>query len=542
MNKTLSVPESKIALISLLVFLIICAVIIFIITFFLIRNNKVKKIKKQANEIYKFISSKTTNGSMTISRFKSISQAQGDYKKDLSELININEQIRAIYKPLFALCNKIKNDKNKKYHTLKNESLRLNNLFDEYKNLWDKFSKKSETLNVHWGIVDSISSKLSTILLELENYISKNKNNLGHTYDLLVRELDELQKNNFAFEDKKLNNEITNVSAEINEYEKRVYSFCKKVDVLVKLENSIFYALPQMFNNKHFDSKFSNEIMQLKNNLQRLQHNFVSMPYQELLKETKLIYLRYFTLLKENKNNNEFKSFIKNKFKTLEDEIQKNNSLVNLFIQKIDEDNSYKSTIKQEYMSTIIFWENLVKDFEILKEKADKGIEIGLLELQTFLEQYCSLLQSFNSIISQYDYFTGKKVYDKLYIEINNQWCLKVLNHRDVLEKLSENDELFKQLIRLNKEINNDFITKNYIDLSSELWIKWTELLIKLYKKIYTQYIYKAMIDALTKKLAQKNINNSPEMEEYMLYVDRNIVSLRFKEAFEFLAAASKGK
>ncbi|WP_233755351.1 hypothetical protein [Mycoplasmopsis agalactiae] len=44
------------------------------------------------------------------------------------------------------------------------------------------------------------------------------------------------------------------------------------------------------------------------------------------------------------------------------------------------------------------------------------------------------------------------------------------------------------------------------------------------------------------RKLAQKNINNSPEMEEYMLYVDRNIVSLRFKEAFEFLAAASKGK
>ncbi|MBD4759872.1 hypothetical protein GUG22_25395, partial [Xanthomonas citri pv. citri] len=83
---------------------------------------------------------------------------------------------------------------------------------------------------------------------------------------------------NFAFEDKKLNNEITNVSAEINEYEKRVYSFCKKVDVLVKLENSIFYALPQMFNNKHSDSKFSNEIMQLKNNLQRLQHNFASMP------------------------------------------------------------------------------------------------------------------------------------------------------------------------------------------------------------------------------------------------------------------------
>ncbi|WP_233755349.1 hypothetical protein [Mycoplasmopsis agalactiae] len=400
MNKTLSVPESKIALISLLVFLIICAVIIFIITFFLIRNNKVKKIKKQANEIYKFISSKTTNGSMTISRFKSISQAQGDYKKDLSELININEQIRVIYKPLFALCNKIRNDKNKKYNTLKNESLKLKNLFDEYKNLWDKFSKKSETLNVHWGIVDSISSKLSTILLELENYISKNKNNLSHTYDLLVRELDELQKNNFAFEDKKLNNEITNVSAEINEYEKRVYSFCKKVDVLAKLENSIFYALPQMFSNKHFDSKFSNEIMQLKNNLQRLQHNFTSMPYQELLKETKLIYLRYFTLLKENKHNSEFKSFIKSKFKALEDEIQKNNSLVNSFIYKIDEDDSYKSTIKQNYMSTIIFWENLIKDFEILKTKADKGIEIGLLELQTFLEQYYSLLQSFDSIIS----------------------------------------------------------------------------------------------------------------------------------------------
>lgn len=31
-------------------------------------------------------------------------------------------------------------------------------------------------------------------------------------------------------------------------------------------------------------------------------------------------------------------------------------------------------------------------------------------------------------------------------------------------------------------------------------------------------------------------------MEEYMLYVDRNIVLLRFKEVFEFLAAVLKGK
>lgn len=31
-------------------------------------------------------------------------------------------------------------------------------------------------------------------------------------------------------------------------------------------------------------------------------------------------------------------------------------------------------------------------------------------------------------------------------------------------------------------------------------------------------------------------------MEEYMLYVDRNIVLLRFKEVFEFLVVVLKGK
>lgn len=69
---------------------------------------------------------------------------------------------------------------------------KFNNLFDEYKNLWDKFSKKFEILNVYWGIVDLISFKFLIIFLELENYISKNKNNLSYIYDLLVYELDEL--------------------------------------------------------------------------------------------------------------------------------------------------------------------------------------------------------------------------------------------------------------------------------------------------------------------------------------------------------------
>lgn len=69
---------------------------------------------------------------------------------------------------------------------------KFNNLFNEYKNLWDKFSKKFEILNIYWGIVDLISFKFLIIFLELENYISKNKNNLRYIYDLLVCELDEL--------------------------------------------------------------------------------------------------------------------------------------------------------------------------------------------------------------------------------------------------------------------------------------------------------------------------------------------------------------
>ncbi len=110
--------------------------------------------------------------------------------------------MKKIYKPLFAVCNQIKAN-GKKYDSvhLKLEFDRLNDLYAEYKKLWDKFNQKSEKFNIHWGIVDSISSKLSSILLELEKYIYKNKSNLTHTYNLLAEELDELQKNNFAFED-----------------------------------------------------------------------------------------------------------------------------------------------------------------------------------------------------------------------------------------------------------------------------------------------------------------------------------------------------
>ncbi|WP_268872801.1 hypothetical protein [Mycoplasmopsis bovis] len=43
MNKTLSSSEAKIALISLIVFLVICSIIAIVIAFFLVRNNKIKK-------------------------------------------------------------------------------------------------------------------------------------------------------------------------------------------------------------------------------------------------------------------------------------------------------------------------------------------------------------------------------------------------------------------------------------------------------------------------------------------------------------------
>ncbi len=542
MNKTLSSSEAKIALISLIVFLVICSIIAIVIVFFLVRNNKIKKIKKQADSVYKFLSSKTTNGSVTISRFKSVAQSQGDYKKHLSELVSLNDEMKKIYKPLFAVCNQIKANAKKRFSDLKLEFDRLNDLYAEYKKLWDKFNQKSEKFNIHWGIVDSISSKLSSILLELEKYIYKNKSNLTHTYNLLAEELDELQKNNFAFEDKKINVEITNVSAEINEYEKRVYSFCKKVDVMVKLEKAIFEFIPKILESQSFDYKFENSLAELKNNLKKLQNNFTTSPYQELLRETKAIYFKYFTLLKHNKLDSEFKSFIKNKFSLLKEEIEKINNYIDTFISKTKEESFYKNTIKQDYLSTIVFWENLVKDFEVLKNKVDNDKEIELLELQTFLEEYSELLKSLNKVISKYDYLSIKSIYDKIYLDINNQWCHRLLNLRDILEKLFENNELFRKLILLNKEINKNFSEKQYIDLSSELWTKWTILLCTVYKKVYTQYVYKSMIDALMKKMAQLSSINGSEIEEYMLYIDSNIVSFKFKEAFELLAAAIKGK
>nr|WP_307907612.1 hypothetical protein [Mycoplasmopsis bovis] len=281
---------------------------------------------------------------------------------------------------------------------------------------------------------------------------------------------------------------------------------------------------------------------ELKNNLKKLQNNFTTSPYQELLRETKAIYFKYFTLLKHNKLDSEFKSFIKNKFSLLKEEIEKINNYIDTFISKTKEESFYKNTIKQDYLSTIVFWENLVKDFEVLKNKVDNDKEIELLELQTFLEEYSELLKSLNKVISKYDYLSIKSIYDKIYLDINNQWCHRLLNLRDILEKLFENNELFRKLILLNKEINKNFSEKQYIDLSSELWTKWTILLCTVYKKVYTQYVYKSMIDALMEKMAQLSSINGSEIEEYMLYIDSNIVSFKFKEAFELLAATIKGK
>nr|WP_307907611.1 hypothetical protein [Mycoplasmopsis bovis] len=89
--------------------------------------------------------------------------------------------MKKIYKPLFAVCNQIKANAKKRFSDLKLEFDRLNDLYAEYKKLWDKFNQKSEKFNIHWGIVDSISSKLSSILLRIrEIYIQKQKQLNAH--------------------------------------------------------------------------------------------------------------------------------------------------------------------------------------------------------------------------------------------------------------------------------------------------------------------------------------------------------------------------
>nr|WP_307928912.1 hypothetical protein [Mycoplasmopsis bovis] len=91
------------------------------------------------------------------------------------------------HKPLFAVCNSIV-----KGYMQKNDSVHLKLEFDRLNDIicWVQkiheidLIKSQKNLTYSWGIVDSISSKLSSILLELRRkYIYKNKSNLTHTYN-----------------------------------------------------------------------------------------------------------------------------------------------------------------------------------------------------------------------------------------------------------------------------------------------------------------------------------------------------------------------
>ncbi|WP_029513186.1 hypothetical protein [Mycoplasmopsis primatum] len=528
--------DARNALIILISILTISIIAISVFLGFYFRSKKIKHIKNKIESMKKEISNISNNRSMTIARFESVAESKSDYKKDLEALLAIDRKMQTIYDTAFTLYNRLVSNLSKfSSNELKPTFRKFEHCYNDYLNKHSQFKAISNTLNTHWNIIDNLSSDSTKILNELEKYIKKNKSKMQHSYEVISHELDLLKKETYNFEDKKINDEITNVSAEINEHERKINSFAKKVDNIVALEKAIFKTLPEILDVAYNSAYQKESIANLKTRVATLQTDFNTMPYQTQLENVRKIYSSYFAAINFTKVVHELNTFLRKEFDKIETIYKRTNQQISLFFGWIEE-NINNTKDASDFRLHKNLYDTSMLDFENIKQWIKQNQDMGFLEIQNFFEQYRTVINYLNNKLSEYNLQQARKLYNEFYFSINNVWFYKVLTLRNLIESSSNNDLEFKRLVELNLKINDDYKKNQNIDLKSDLWLSWNDSLIGLYKKVYPQYIYKQMVEILLQKISPKRNNNTAEINEIMLYVNQNIVALKYKEAFEILA------
>ncbi|MBZ4212925.1 hypothetical protein LAD74_02945 [Mycoplasma sp. U97] len=536
-------PESRTALIVLIV--ILCLVIFFVIFFLFVyfKNKKIKNISRKINKMNENIGFAMNNISTTISRFRAVSKTRHDYKSNLEELIKIDNKIKKIYNVISPLYN----DLNLLIHKFK--LFRTTDLYKKYlyhyelyKKEIEKFNLISNNLNKHWNIIDKLSADSTRVLVALEAYINKKKNDIPISYNSLFNDLNTLKQQTFEFEEKKLVNDLADVSSEINQHEKRINLFARKVDHIVRIENATFKMLPILLQNLLEKSRDKEKAQKMLEKLKKIQQEYLHTTYQKLLDEVKHLYKDYLYMDNFNKAVNEFNDYLKNQFDNFEYHFNIINKQIDLTFMIFDDNHFTNNSIKQNFLNNYNAFKSLIDDFNTFKNKIKNNDEISFFEFQIFLENYRNIIMFFNDLIYKLNFNDTCKNYNQFYIEALQSWTYKILNLRGYFEKSSLNDSRFKEILVLKNEISSQYEESKQIDIKSENYVKWNNLILELYEEFYKQYSYKKMVEILMLKIAPKRSINNSEFNEIMLYINRNIISGKYKEAFEMLVACIKGK
>lgn len=523
------------ALVALIILLVVALLIGTVFLFFLIRKNRTVNYTKKINEMSTKIKNSSILTMATIARFQQVSKTKKDYLKTLNDLIKIDRELKSNYESMMPLFNNI-NYLLKRYK-LKEVSKTfklLNGYYKSYIKLNEEFSALSDQLNRHWNIIDTISTNSNITLKQLSEYIEVHKNDLKNSYDFLIGELKKLKVETFNFEERKTNDDLRNVSFEINEHEKRIKAFVEKVDHMVNLEYAVFTNLPEILTELLNKTSSKEEVQKLLDETKELQEKFRVQPYQQQLEKTRKIYNSYFIIVKKTNLANDLNSYLQSNLSKIKKTFIKLNKQINIIAAIIEDSEPID---KNSFESFKTQWLSVNDEFDELKEKIKNKEEIGFIDIQAFFEHFFNTIEGANDFLSDFDAHELKKKYSDYYKKMSDIWYLKVLNLRQYLEKSTENDNKFARLIFLNKKITDDFEKNKIIDMNSILWKNWNELIIELYKKTYTQYIYKKMAERIIRKVSPHRKIENVELNETLLIANKHITNLKFKEAYEILSS-----
>ncbi|UUD35594.1 hypothetical protein NPA07_01830 [Mycoplasmopsis caviae] len=531
-------PEKMLTLIIQIVAPIIilaCTGLLSIFIFLYIRKQKLNKYISFLDQATKDIKNDLTGRNATISRFATLSQSQERYKSSLSELKSLDKSLNTIIKDLnekfYNLRKAAKSYKLKVAHKIYHQILPK---YQECISLNKEFEEKTKNLNKHWNVIEIVTNESFSILRKVGDYLDKNKFRLKKSYKNLENELTQLRETTIEWENNKLTHKIDSISNALNQHEKRINIFARKVDHFVNIEWSLFDHLPKILNKLKSETREQSAINDLISEHQVLTNEWLELPYQDIQERIKKIYTEYYILNKKSTINKEFQDFINKELAKIGNMITKlDQKLSYVSIELDDYDQNFVAKISSELMQ-------LKDQYDSIVTSKEKSSEVSLMEVQNLIEGIMQLVKNCNNKIEFFNYDSYQKKYNEYYLKMLETWSLKIqFVQSSVLEQSSELESDIKHLISNLTNVKRDFSQSGKLNFESKNWLSFYKIFNKLLKMTFRAYLYKKMTEELLSKSMHFRINNS-DFNELLISVNKHMRAKRFDEAFSLLATCMK--
>lgn len=512
-----------------------CLGLLGIFIFLYIRKTKLNKYIKFLDDSTKNIKNDLTGRNATIQRFITLSNTQETYKAALNQLKSLDSKLRKIIVDLNDKYNALrKAAKAYKLKEAKKLYLEILPKYEECISMHKQFDEKTKNLNKHWNVIEIVTNESFRILRKIEEHLEKNKYRLSHSYDYLTNELKQLSNTTIEWEENKLTHKIDSISNALNQHEKRINIFARKVDHFVNIEWSLFDHLPEILSKLSFETKDKLAIKQLIDERENLATEWLKLPYQDVQERIKKIYADYYVLNKKTALNAEFQDFINNELENIGKMINElDQKLSYISIDLDDFDSNFVTKISQELLQLRNQYDSINK-----ANKADSNV--SLMEIQTLLHGIMELIKKCNDKIEIFNLDTYQKNYNAYYLKILETWSLKIqFVQSTVLEQSLELENDIKLLIDSLSKVKKDFEQSEKINFKSKNWNHFYNIFTKLFKMTFKAYLYKKMTEELMLKSMHYRLNN-PDFNELLISVNKHMRAKKFDEAFSLLATCMK--